>query len=140
MDRQLHLGDIIVVADGVMFDFQKRQFVDLDTSSRDTCRSVILTFAKKLLKVTYFRWHRCIHSDIEAYLPLVIVKKFFEVSEWESKINAFQRHLNERVLNSGLVKSIMAKWKQSPLYPAPGTEADGRMPMWERLVDADSLT
>lgn len=121
-------------------DFQKRQFINLETSSRDTCRSVIITFAKKLLKATYFLWHRCLYPDIEAYLPLVIVKKFFEFSKWESKINAFQRHLNERVLNSGLVKSIMAKWKQSPLYPAPGTEADGRMPMWERLVDANSLT
>lgn len=54
----------------------------------------------------------------------MIVQKFFEFSEWESKINAPQRHLNERVLNSGLVRSIMASWKKSPLYVAPSTEAD----------------
>lgn len=65
MDRELHLSDIRVVTDGRIFDLQKQRFVDLETSSRNTCRSVILTFAKKLLKVTYFRWHRCSHSDIK---------------------------------------------------------------------------
>jgi hypothetical protein len=82
------LQNINAIKNNEIWDFKNREFVRLDISrDKARCKTLLLDYAKKLLKATYFTKHLCHHDDIESHIPLDKVLEVYDKRKWEDAFN-----------------------------------------------------
>ena len=113
------LRDVNAITQGNIWDFRNRKFVAFDMSGDKKWRQqLLLAYAAKLTKATYFKKHLCRQEDIENHIPFDKILQVYDSKTWTNKLKAIQKHLHERILNSALVDDIMiGEWKKRPAYP-----------------------
>ncbi|KFY93168.1 hypothetical protein V500_03868 [Pseudogymnoascus sp. VKM F-4518 (FW-2643)] len=142
VSRVYTLKDIMVIQGNMIWDFTKRKFASLDVRDRRRSRSLLRQFVTKLCKVTYFKRHACLQIEVEEYLPMELVLRYFSSDEWTSELLKLQSHLHARTLTSALIDGIMVQhWAKHPAYPERTGQStiEERMEKWKSLVEEDPV-
>ena len=117
------------------------------SGDRKRCQQLLLAYATKLTKATYFKKHICRQEDIENHIPFDKILQVYDSKTWTNKLDAIQKHLHERILSSALVDDIMiGEWRKRPTYPKrtagfdhepsrKGTETKDRIEVWRTYVN-----
>lgn len=126
------LSDIRMTNSDKMFDFNLVKFEDLS-------KDVVLTAAKKILKVIFFTRHTCQQTDLEHFLPTAIIQAVYNKRSWARALSAIQSNLHNRTITVSIIRKIMIEtWKRLPDYPKPEMTRAERMVAWDQLINGNS--
>jgi hypothetical protein len=103
-----------------IWDFKTKAWVKWEPKkSKETFGNLLLSCAKKLVKVIWFCDHACRLDDLYDYIPEEFVAEVFTASTWSSKVNAELSVISKRALNVTLLDVILPYWKQDDKFPEP---------------------